>query len=404
MAWRLAALDVRDEAEAAGVVLVRRDRTDPAGRRPRAEGLILGVPSLTTIALARGQTSAKPRNRRRCLLGRYNGETFLCTARCCIATRNRRATQHVAATACRRSAPLAGDHLRRGAKLGFNLKKMALDACCSVQNRAGSFPAILGQHHQEPDMSRIRLTAWLRLGARPCWPRRRIRTLRLRWRQRRPEQPLHPSGDPSRTAFGRAGRGAVFAGAPSILTITGGTAALPGVFVEPGRAAGRAERRRQHVGAPREQRRGRAVRERHDHVTPAGQTAGSEVTVRPRAAAAGLDHDRPELCAGTRQRRLLGPDRRRDGHVSADRPGSPLPGRSVRFDVVGRAMFIAANQRIPARRWRPRSPSSRTRTAEARVVISVAPSTRRRRSAQLRVTDVTTGQPGDGQFTIAAGH
>ena len=193
----LAALDVRDEARARRRRARWPGRTGPArpgGQAPGASVILAHGYLVQGRIVAAANVARQVLKQARCLLGRYNGETFSCYSRCCIATR-----QAAAEPATRVQQPVGDmrrspDCLAQRAVLGFNLNKFRYLLVATL-NRADGLPVFQDNIIQDPTVMLARPPDRMAPTGpdAPRWLGRHARAHRLRRRQRRAQQPVQPA-------------------------------------------------------------------------------------------------------------------------------------------------------------------------------------------------------------------
>lgn len=245
-------------------------------------------------------------------------------------------------------------------------------------------------------MSRIRLTAWLRLGALLLASAGVFALSACGGGSGAPNNPYIPPPTPPGPLTVVPDEAIAFAGTPLILSISGGTppyqafssnpAALPVAQNVNGNTLALLANNVDSAQAANV-----TIRD------ASGQTAISEITVRPAlllpASITIVPNSAPcsggDVCSGQTSVatvRVTGPT------------GAGLAGRSVRFDVVQGQFSLQTTN--------PGSPLAATQTVisdangEARVVISVAPNTPTQ-IGLLRATELSTGSQVTAQFVIA---
>lgn len=245
-------------------------------------------------------------------------------------------------------------------------------------------------------MSNTRLTAWLRLGAFLLASAGMLALSACGGGSGAPNNPYVPPVTPPGPLTVVPDEAIAFAGTPLILSISGGT---PPYFAFSGNTA--ALPVPQNVsGNTLALLANNVEAAQAANVTirdSAGQTAVSEITVRPALLLPasitivpnGVPCTGGDVCSGQTSVatvRVTGPT------------GAALPGRSVRFDVVQGAFSLQTTN--------PGSPLSSTQTVvsdangESRVVIAVAPNTPTQ-IGLLRATELSTGSQVTAQFVIA---
>jgi hypothetical protein len=128
-----------------------------------------------------------------------------------------------------------------------------------------------------------------------------------------------------------------------------------------------------------------------------GQVSTSTITVRPALLLpASITITGNPVCAASGAQLCSGQDGTATVQVTGP-AGAPLPGRSVRFDVVlGNYSLIGANSTTPAQSLTVQTDQNGNAAVTIRVPVSAAT-----QFATLRATDVTTGSSVIAQFTIA---
>ena len=245
-------------------------------------------------------------------------------------------------------------------------------------------------------MSHIRLTAWLRHGATLLATAGVLALTACGGGSGAPNNPYTPVAATPGPLTVVPDEAVAFAGTPLILSIGGGTppyqafSGNPAALPVPQNVTGNTLA---------------LMANNVDAAQPAnitirdagGQTALAEITVRPAvllpASLTIVPNAAPcdggDVCSGqtsVASVRVTGPT------------GSPIPGRSVRFDVVQGQFSLQTTN--------PGSPLAQTQTVvsdangDARVIVSVAPATPTQ-IGLLRATELTTGSQVTAQFVIA---
>ena len=245
-------------------------------------------------------------------------------------------------------------------------------------------------------MSRIRLTAWLRLGALLLASAGVFALSACGGGSGAPNNPYVPPVTPPGPLTVVPDVATAFAGTPLILSISGGTPPYQAFSANPP-ALPVAQNVNGNTLALLANNVESAQAANITIRDAAGQTAVSEITVRPAlllpASITIVPNSAPctggDVCSGqtaVATVRVTGPT------------GSALAGRSVRFDVVQGQFSLQTTN--------PGSPLAATQTVvsdangEARVVISVPPATPTQ-IGLLRATELSTGSQVTAQFVIA---